>query len=76
MFLSHTEPKLIRDYKRKSAEDLVPSAFIGAEGRYEDWVYLGMIEREWKRPVQEEDRFPVFRGGRAIPQGVHSAPLL
>jgi hypothetical protein len=31
---------------------------MGAEGRYEDWVYLQMMEREWKRPVLEEDRFP------------------
>ena len=23
----------------------------GAEGRYEDWVYLSMLEREWRRPV-------------------------
>ena len=33
---------------------------MGAEGRYEDWVYLGMMEREWKRPVLEVDRFPSF----------------
>src|SRR5579859_3248728 len=31
---------------------------MGAEGRYEDWVYLQMMEREWKRPVQPEDNFP------------------
>jgi hypothetical protein len=33
---------------------------MGAEGRYEDWVYLGMMEREWKRPVADDDRFSVF----------------
>lgn len=33
-------------------------AAMGAEGRYEDWVYLQMLEREWKRPVRETDRLP------------------
>jgi hypothetical protein len=27
----------------------------GAEGRFEDYVYLRMLEREWKRPVSEEE---------------------
>jgi hypothetical protein len=31
----------------------VPVAFMGAEGRYEDYQYLQMMEREWTRPVQE-----------------------
>ena len=30
----------------------VPPAFCGAEGRYEDWIYLRMLEREWLRPVE------------------------
>jgi hypothetical protein len=30
---------------------------MGAEGRYEDWVYLMMLEREWKRPLAETDGF-------------------
>lgn len=25
--------------------------YMGGEGRGEDWVYLQLIEREWKRPV-------------------------
>lgn len=29
--------------------------FAGAEGRYEDWVYLRLLEREWKRPLTEAD---------------------
>lgn len=29
----------------------------GAEGRYEDYVYLTMLEREWLRPISDEDRF-------------------
>ena len=32
----------------------VPHAFCGAEGRYEDWIYLRMLEREWLRPVEAE----------------------
>lgn len=35
----------------------VPMAFAGAEGRYEDWVYLIMLEREWLRPLTDDDRF-------------------
>ncbi len=31
-------------------------AQMGAEGRYEDYIYLQLLEREWKRPVTEEDR--------------------
>ncbi len=50
------KPYLVRDEKGK--EFLVHPAVTGAEGRYEDWVYLQMIEREWKRPVLQEDRFP------------------
>ena len=30
----------------------VPPVFNGAEGRYEDWVYLRMLESEWLRPVE------------------------
>ena len=33
----------------------VPPVFLGAEGRYEDWVLLILLEREWKRPVNAED---------------------
>ena len=29
-------------------------ALAGAEGRYEDWIYLDMLEREWQRPVDAE----------------------
>jgi hypothetical protein len=39
------------------SEDRVPCAFMGAEGRYEDWVYLQMLEREWLRPITDADRF-------------------
>jgi hypothetical protein len=50
------ESQVIRD--RSGREFRVPQVFMGAEGRYEDWVYLRMMEREWKRPVVDEDRFP------------------
>ena len=29
--------------------------FMGAEGRYEDYIYLAMLEREWKRPDVNHD---------------------
>lgn len=50
------EPQTIRD--EQGREFTVSPAFMGAEGRYEDWVYLGMMEREWKRPVVPDDYFP------------------
>jgi len=33
----------------------VARAYAGAEGRYEDYVLLQMLEREWKRPLTEAD---------------------
>lgn len=50
------EPQVVRD--QQGREFNVQPAFMGAEGRYEDWVYLGMIEREWKRSVAPDDYFP------------------
>ena len=35
-------------------EHRVLPAFNGAEGRYEDWIYLRMLEREWLRPVDAD----------------------
>ena len=35
----------------------IPCAFMGAEGRYEDYVFLRMLEREWKRPLRPSDLF-------------------
>ena len=34
-------------------EHVVPAAYVGAETRYEDWVYLQLMEREWARMVRE-----------------------
>jgi hypothetical protein len=39
-------------------ERQVVGGLMGAEARYEDWVYLRMLEREWKRPLVDADRFP------------------
>jgi len=36
-------------------EERVLLAQMGAEGRYEDYVYLRLIEREWKRPLLATD---------------------
>lgn len=35
-------------------------AFAGAEGRYEDYVYLQMLQREWERPAPAFERFAHF----------------
>jgi hypothetical protein len=52
-------------------EHQVPAVFMGAEGRYEDYVYLKMIEREWKRPITEADRFlDVAERSRPSPRAV------
>jgi hypothetical protein len=51
-------PRLVRH--QNGREFVLPATFMGAEGRYEDWVYLGMMEREWKRPVLDSDHFPGF----------------
>lgn len=41
-------------------EMLIHPTFAGAEGRYEDYIYLQMLEREWVRPVVEFERFSHF----------------
>jgi hypothetical protein len=38
--------------------------YAGAEGRYEDYMYLEMLEREWKRPVTDADRIRAFNSAR------------
>jgi hypothetical protein len=50
-----TEPTRIR--LPDGTEEEVLMAFMGAEGRYEDYVYLKMLEREWKRTLTDADRF-------------------
>ncbi len=48
-----TEPSTMR--LEDGREVTVAACFMGAEGRYEDYVYLQMLEREWKRPVTEAE---------------------
>ncbi len=47
------KPQIIRDQTGK--EIVVQQTFMGAEGRYEDWIYLRMMEREWKRPIAPDE---------------------
>lgn len=40
------------EYLHESGKKIwIQPAFMGAEGRYEDWLYLDLIQREWLRPV-------------------------
>src|SRR5579884_3339037 len=55
-------PRVILEKKGK--EHKFPAVFMGAEGRYEDYVYLGMMEREWNRPAPGGS----FSGTSAISQ--------
>ena len=49
----------------------VPPTFMGGEGRYEDWVYLEMLEREWLRPITDADRFlSISEGCRPSPRAI------
>ena len=45
------EPQTVR--LSDGSEVTVGATFMGAEGRYEDYVYLAMLEREWTRPEVE-----------------------
>lgn len=38
-------------------ERQVAMAYMGGERSYEDYVYLQMLEREWKRPITDDDKF-------------------
>jgi len=50
-------------------EMTVGATFMGAEGRYEDYVYLQMLQREWERPVVEFEGFSHFpKGERPSPR--------
>jgi hypothetical protein len=41
-------------------EVTIHATFMGAEGRYEDYVYLQMLQREWERPAAEFKLFSHF----------------
>jgi hypothetical protein len=44
------------------------AAYMGAEGRYEDWIYLEMLQREWDRPVRDCDPLPGVPPGTPSPR--------
>jgi hypothetical protein len=56
------DPWLIVPDEKSGQEMRLVRAYAGAEGRYEDWVYLRMIEQEWKRPLTEADEFKDISG--------------
>lgn len=37
--------------------EVISNTLAGAEGRYEDYVYLDMLESEWLRPVNDLEQF-------------------
>jgi hypothetical protein len=43
-------------------ELVIRPTFMGAEGRYEDYVYLQMLQREWERPAAEFEGLSHFPG--------------
>lgn len=49
-------------------EICVSPAFSGAEGRYEDWIYLRLLEREWKRPVLDDEDSKSANGNHCSPR--------
>jgi hypothetical protein len=52
-----TSPKIMTI---NGEEMVIHPAFAGAEGRYEDYIYLQMLQREWERPTAEFERFSHF----------------
>lgn len=46
-------PTTYRD--ERGREFVVSAALAGAEGRYEDWMYLELLQREWLRPVLDNE---------------------
>jgi hypothetical protein len=52
-----TSPKIMTI---NGEEMVIHPTFAGAEGRYEDYIYLQMLQREWERPTAEFERFSHF----------------
>jgi hypothetical protein len=42
-------------------EMILAATFMGAEGAYEDYIYLQMLQREWERPEVEFQTFTSFK---------------
>lgn len=51
----------LQHIKVKSLDDgdfeIPANSYMGAEGRYEDYIYLNMVEDEWKRPESKFDKY-------------------
>ena len=58
------EPEWLVMHDADGNEVRIPPAVAGAEGRYEDWVYLEMLEREWQRPVEADLYEPIPEDSR------------
>jgi hypothetical protein len=57
-------PSLEPHNLRVDGRDVTVSAtFAGAEGCYEDWIFLQMLQREWERPAADFERFAHFTDG-------------
>lgn len=52
---SHSTSPIKLQLADGSVEEVYP-AFNGAEGRFEDYVYLELMQREWKRPLVPASR--------------------
>jgi hypothetical protein len=55
-------------------EMVVRATFMGAEGRYEDYMYLQMLQREWERPAEEFEG--MFRSAEAQTPSARAALVL
>ncbi len=57
-----SEPVRVR--REDGTEEMVIMALAGAEGRYEDYVYLQMLQREWERPAPDFEQLSHLRNGK------------
>src|ERR1035437_7305915 len=62
-----TSPKIMTI---NGEEMVIHPTFAGAEGRYEDYIYLQMLQREWERPTAEFERFSHFADSERPPRPV------
>ena len=62
------DPLVIRN--AEGNEHRAEIALAGAEGRYEDWIYLEMLEREWRRPFDAELYGSIPEGHRPSPRAI------
>jgi hypothetical protein len=55
--LSPGEPVTVTIDGRENA--VLSATYMGAEGRYEDYLYLNLLQREWKRELTPAESLPV-----------------